>query len=66
VSHEKTLISSNEAAKQKLTANAQKTGFSDKNLSRTFTREQIGKMSSAEFAKYESSIMEQLKKGQIR
>lgn len=63
--HEKTLRDSNETAKQRLTANAQKSGLSG-NLSRTFTREQIGKMSSAEFAKYESSIMEQLKKGLIR
>lgn len=66
VSYEKTLRNSNEVAKQRLTANAQKSGFSDKNLSRTFTREQIGKMSSVEFAKYESIIMEQLKKGLIR
>ena len=63
--HEKTLKDSNETAKQRLTANAQKSSLSG-NLSRTFTREQIGKMSSAEFAKYESMIMEQLKKGQIK
>lgn len=62
---EKTLRDSNEAAKQRLTANAQKSGLSG-NLSRTFTREQIGKMNSAEFIKYESAIMEQLKKGLIR
>jgi len=65
VAHEKTLKNSNESAKQRLKANAQQSGFSG-NLSRTFTREQIGKMSSAEFAKYESAIMEQLKKGFIR
>lgn len=65
VTHEKTLRDSNEAAKQRLTANAQKSSSSG-NLLRTFTREQIGKMSSAEFAKYESSIMDQLKKGHIR
>ncbi|MFA7659394.1 MAG: hypothetical protein WCY19_08165 [Candidatus Gastranaerophilaceae bacterium] len=65
MTHEKTLRESNETAKQRLTANAQKSNFSG-NLSRTFTREQIGKMSSAEFAKYEPAIMEQLKKGQIR
>jgi len=64
--HEENLNNSNEAAKQKLTANAQNSSFKDKNLSRTFTREQIGKMSSAEFAKYEPAIMEQLKKGLIR
>lgn len=63
--HEKTLRDSNETAKQRLTANAQKSSLSG-NLSRTFTREQIGKMSSAEFAKYESTIMEQLKKGLIK
>ncbi len=65
VSHEKTLRDSNETAKQRLTANAQKSGFNG-SFSRTFTREQIGKMSSAEFVKYESAIMEQLKKGLIR
>ena len=63
--HEKTLQESNETAKKKLTANAQKTGHNG-NLSKTFTREQIGKMSSAEFTKYEPYIMEQLKKGQIK
>lgn len=65
VAHEKTLKNSNESAKQRLTANAQKSGSSG-NFSKTFTREQIGKMSSAEFAKYEPAIMEQLKKGHIR
>lgn len=64
--HQKNLKVSNDAAKQKLTANAQNSSFSDKNISRTFTREQIGKMSSTEFAKYEPLIMEQLKKGLIR
>lgn len=65
VAHEKILKNSNETAKQKLTANAQKLSSSG-NISRTFTREQIGKMSSKEFAKYETAIMEQLKKGYIR
>lgn len=65
VSHEKTLRTSNEAAKQRLTANAQKSTLNN-NLSRSFTREQIGKMSSAEFTKYEPIIMEQLKKGLIK
>lgn len=63
--HEKTLRDSNESAKQRLTANAQKSGSSG-NLLRTFTREQIGKMTGAEFSKYESQIMDQLKKGLIR
>lgn len=66
VSHEKALRNSNEVAKKRLTANAQKSSFSDKNLLSSFTREQIGKMNSAEFAKYEPFIMEQLKKGLIR
>lgn len=65
MTHEKTLRDSNEVAKQKLSANAQKTGFSGNSL-RSFTREQIGKMSGAEFAKYEPAIMEALKKGQIK
>ena len=63
--YQKNLNNSNEVAKQKLTANAQNKGFQDKNFSRTFTREQIGKMSGAEFAKYEPLIMEHLKKGLI-
>jgi len=65
VTHEKTLRDSNEVAKQRLTANAQKSSSSG-NLFKTFTREQIGKMSSAEFAKYETVIMENLKKGLIK
>lgn len=64
--YEKNLTNSNELAKQRLTANAQNSSFQDKNLARTFTREQIGKMSGAEFTKYEPMIMEQLKKGLIR
>lgn len=66
VAYENNLKNSNEMAKQKLTANAQNQGFHDKNLSRNFTREQIGKMSSTEFIKYESLIMNQLRKGLIR
>lgn len=65
VAHEKTLKTSNENAKQRLTANAQKSSPGGK-YSGTFTREQIGKMSPAEFSKYEKAIMEQLKKGVIR
>lgn len=64
--HQKNLKESNEAAKQKLTANAQSTGYQDKANLRTFTREQIGKMSGAEFLKYEPLIMSQLKKGLIK
>ena len=63
--HEQALNNENEAAKRKLTANAQNSSFSA-NKNRAFTREQIGRMSSAEFTKYEPLIMEQLKKGQIK
>lgn len=63
--HEKTLRDSNENAKQRLTANAQKTS-QGVNLYKSFTREQIGKMSAKEFAKYEKAIMEALKKGLIK
>lgn len=63
--HERVLKNSNETAKQRLIANAQKSSFG-KNLSRSFTREQIGRMSGAEFTKYEPAIMEALKKGLIK
>lgn len=65
ISHQQTLQDSNSFAKKKLTANAQNTS-STADLGRIFTREQIGKMSSSEFAKYENSIMTQLKKGLIK
>ena len=63
--HEKTLNLENEAAKRKLTANAQKASFTD-SKNKVFTREQIGRMSGAEFTKNEPLIMEQLRKGLIR
>lgn len=63
--HEKTLNDENEIAKRRLRANAQNSSFDD-NTNRVFTREQIGRMSGAEFAKYEKAIMEQLRKGLIR
>ncbi len=63
--HEKTLNSENELAKQRLRANAQNSNFDDVKT-RAFTRDQIGKMSGAEFAKYEKAIMEQLRKGLIK
>lgn len=63
--HEKTLNSENESAKQRLRANAQNS-VSSANNNLVFTREQIGKMSGAEFAKHERAIMEQLRKGLIR
>ena len=63
--HEKTLNSENEAAKLKLRANAQNS-VSDGSVNQVFTREQIGKMSGAEFAKHERAIMENLRKGLIK
>ena len=63
--HTKALNDENEIAKQRLRANAQNSNFGDMNT-RAFTREQIGKMSGAEFAKYEKAIMEQLRKGLIK
>lgn len=63
--HEKTLNSENESAKQRLRANAQNSG-SDGAKNLVFTREQIGKMSGAEFAKHERAIMDQLRKGLIK
>ncbi len=65
VTYEKNLEESNNVAKQRLQANAQNSKNDGKNFT-TFSREQIGKMSSAEFAKNESLIMEQLKKGLIK
>lgn len=62
--HEKALNDENEAAKRKLTANAQNASFSG-NKNKAFTREQIGRMSGAEFTKYEPLIMDQLRKGLI-
>ena len=63
--HEKTLNSENELAKQRLRANAQNT-VSDGIKNLVFTREQIGKMSGAEFTKHERAIMDQLRKGLIK
>ena len=55
----------NEAAKSRLAANAQSSKETpSKQL--TFTREQIGNMSGAEFTKNEKLIMDQLRKGLIR
>lgn len=65
VAHEQNLEKSNLQAKQKLKANAQNTKSECKNLA-PFTREQIGKMTSAEFLKNEALIMNQLKKGLIK
>jgi len=63
--HEKSLNSENETAKLRLKANAQNQNSAE-HTRRIFTREQIGKMSGAEFAKNEQAIMEQLRKGLIR
>ena len=63
--HDKALMNANEAAKQRLIANAQKSNAGN-GTGVIFTREQIGKMSGAEFAKYEKAIMEQLRKGLIK
>ena len=65
IEHEKTLKNENETAKQRLRANAQNS-VSDGLKNLVFTREQIGKMSGAEFAKHERAIMDQLKKGLIK
>jgi hypothetical protein len=63
--YEKNMMKFNDEAKQKLQANAQNSKNDGKNFS-VFTREQIGKMNGAEFAKNESLIMDQLRKGLIR
>lgn len=60
----KTLNDENAIAKQRLTANAQSSNAADNNM--VFTRSQIGKMSGDEFTKYESLIMDQLRKGLIK
>lgn len=62
---EKNLQAENESAKQRLTSNAQNSGHTPIG-NKIFTREQIGKMSSAEFAKNEKLIMEQLRQGLIQ
>ncbi|MBR2526636.1 hypothetical protein IKE67_09250 [bacterium] len=63
--HEENLEKSNTEAKQRLKANAQKSKSDGKN-NVPFTREQIGKMSGAEFLENEKKIMDQLKKGLIK
>ncbi|MBO6088664.1 hypothetical protein J6P92_10040 [bacterium] len=63
--HEKTLKNENESAKQRLRANAQNSSY-DGTTNLVYTREQIGRMSGAEFAKHERAIMDQLRKGLIK
>ncbi|MGN1125475.1 MAG: hypothetical protein ACI4SM_04745 [Candidatus Gastranaerophilaceae bacterium] len=65
VTHDETIEKLNSVAKQKLQSNAQNNKNDGKNFS-IFTREQIGKMTNADFLKYESLIMEQLRKGLIK
>lgn len=65
VAHEENLEKSNTQAKEKLKANAQNSASEIKNFL-PFTREQIGKMTSAEFLKNEKLIMEQVKKGLVK
>jgi hypothetical protein len=63
--YEKNLNDKNEEAKQRLTSNAQNSALKS-GLVGSFTRDQIGKMSGAEFAQNEKAIMEQLRKGLIK
>ena len=58
------LRKTNDVAKSRLNANAQ--NAKDTFKPTVFTREQIGKMSGAEFTKNEKLIMEQLRQGLIR
>ncbi len=63
--YEKQFETENRLAKEKMSLNAQNregTEFSNP----IYTRESIGKMSSADFVKNEKAIMEQLKRGLIR
>ena len=55
----------NESAKQRLKSNAQNSGYTSSG-NKVFTRGEIGKMSSEEFAKNEKLIMEQLRQGLIQ
>jgi len=64
VEYGKTLNDENNIAKQRLIANAQGANAVDNNM--VFTRAQIGKMSGDEFAKYETAIMDQLRRGLIK
>lgn len=65
VAHDENLEKSNSEAKQRLKANAQKSQSGGKQTL-SFTREQIGKMTTDEFMKNEKAIMDQLKKGLIK
>ena len=63
--HNATLISENDSAKKKLNSYAQNSNC-EINMARRFTREEIGKMTRAEFDANEKQIMEQLSKGMIK
>ena len=63
--YEKNLKNKNEEAKQRLTSNAQNSALKSA-LVGSFTRDQIGKMSGAEFTQNEKAIMDQLRKGLIK
>lgn len=65
VAYEKNLEKFNSEAKQRLKSNIQKSNSENKNFL-PFTREQIGKMTNAEYLKNEDLIMDQLKKGLIK
>lgn len=62
---EKTMQEENESAKQRLKSNAQNSGYTSSG-NKVFTRGEIGKMSSEEFAQNEKLIMEQLRHGLIQ
>ena len=63
--YEKNLKNQNDSDKRRMTSNAQGYGY-DGNKNRTFTRAEIGKMSTKEFLKNEAVIFEQLRKGNIQ
>ena len=65
IEHDKFLNTQNENSKRRLTSNAQNFVTETKST-RTFTREEIGKMSTKEFLENEGAIMEQLRKGHIK
>jgi hypothetical protein len=63
--YEKSLNDENAIAKSRLSAYAQSPAV-DGNMTKVFTREEIGKMSGKEFTRNEDAIMAQLKKGLIK
>mgnify|MGYP005754164573 CR=1 FL=1 len=63
--YEKNLNSRNSYDKSRMTSNAQGAG-TDSKFSRSFSRAEIGKMSTKEFLENEEAIMDQMRKGLIR